>query len=59
MTQRPFPPDGHPAPKHVKRLRPKTYSVAVYLVVAVVVLQVLPARGRLQVRQVLRGRRQR
>ena len=41
MTQRPFPPDGHPAPKHVKRLRPKTYSVAVYLVVAVVVLQVL------------------
>ena len=33
-------PDRH-YPKHAKRLRPKTYSVAVYLVVAIVALQVV------------------
>lgn len=36
-----FPPNHRPpsSPQNIKRLRPKTYSVAVYLVVAVVVLQ--------------------
>ena len=42
MTQLP-PPSSQPYPKaqHVKRLRPKTYSIAVYLVVAIVLLQVV------------------
>ena len=30
-----------PVPKHLKRVRPKTYSVAVYLVFAVILLQVV------------------
>jgi hypothetical protein len=30
-----------PTPRHIKRVRPKTYSVAVYLVVGVIVLQVV------------------
>ncbi len=41
MTQLPPPQRYPPAPQHVKRLRPKTYSVAVYLVVAIVLLQVV------------------
>ncbi|MCE0521450.1 MAG: hypothetical protein LV480_00890 [Methylacidiphilales bacterium] len=41
MTQLPSPHRGSPVPQHVKRVRPKTYSVAVYLVVGVVLLQVL------------------
>ena len=42
MTQLPSPPARRsPVPQHAKRLRPKTYSVAVYLVIGVVVLQVI------------------
>jgi hypothetical protein len=41
VTQLPSPQRGFPAPHNIKRLRPKTYSVAVYLVVAVILLQVL------------------
>jgi hypothetical protein len=41
VTQLPSTQHHHPAPQHIKRLRPKTYSVAVYLVVAVIVLQVI------------------
>ena len=40
MTRLPSPQNRLPAPQHPKRLRPKTYSVAVYLVGAVVLLQV-------------------
>ena len=40
MTQLPSPQRSSPVPQHVKRLRPKTYSVAVYLVGAIIVLQV-------------------
>ncbi len=40
MSQLPSSNDRNPVPKHGKRLRPKTYSVAVYMVVLVVVLQV-------------------
>ncbi len=41
MTQ--LPPHSHrpPAKPHTKRVRPKTYSVAVYLVFAIVALQIL------------------
>ena len=41
MTQ--LPPSQHhfPATKHIKRVRPKTYTVAVYLVGAVILLQVI------------------
>ena len=41
MTQLPSPQRRSSVPQHVKRVRPKTYSVAVYLVVAVVLLQVV------------------
>jgi hypothetical protein len=41
VTQLPSPQRRSPAPQHVKRVRPKTYSVAVYLVVAVILLQVV------------------
>jgi hypothetical protein len=41
VTQLPSPQRRPAVPQHVKRLRPKTYSVAVYLVVAVIVLQVV------------------
>jgi hypothetical protein len=41
VTQLPSPQRRSPAPQHGKRLRPKTYSVAVYLVVAIVLLQVV------------------
>ena len=40
MTQNPSPHRRLPVPQHSKRLRPKTYSVAVYLVIAIVLLQV-------------------
>jgi len=40
MTQLPESQRRYPVPKHAKRLRPKTYSIAVYMVVLVVVLQV-------------------
>ncbi len=40
MTRLPSSPIKPPAPKHIKRLRPKTYSVAVYLVGAIIALQV-------------------
>jgi len=39
MTQLPQPQRRSPVPQHVKRVRPKTYSVAVYMVVLVVALQ--------------------
>lgn len=39
MTQLPSPQRQVPAPLHPKRLRPRTYSVAVYLVVAIVLFQ--------------------
>ena len=41
MTQLPSSQRRHPVPQHAKRLRPKTYSVAVYLVGAIIVLQVV------------------
>jgi hypothetical protein len=41
VTQLPSPQRRSPAPQHVKRLRPKTYSVAVYLVGAIILLQVV------------------
>jgi len=41
MTQLPQPQRRSSVPQHVKRVRPKTYSVAVYLVGLVVVLQVI------------------
>jgi hypothetical protein len=41
VTQLPSPQRRHPAPQHARRLRPKTYSVAVYLVGAVVLLQIV------------------
>src|SRR5208282_401637 len=41
VTQLPYPQRRHPVPQHVRRVRPKTYSVAVYLVFAVVLLQVV------------------
>jgi hypothetical protein len=41
VTQLPSPQRQFPATKHNKRLRPKTYTVAVYLVGAVIVLQVV------------------
>jgi tetratricopeptide (TPR) repeat protein len=40
VTQLPSPQRRHPAPHQTKRLRPKTYSVAVYLVGAVILLEV-------------------
>jgi hypothetical protein len=40
MTQLPSPQRRFPVPQHVKRVRPKTYSVAVYMVVLIVVLQI-------------------
>ena len=40
MTQLPSPQRRFPVPQHVKRVRPKTYSVAVYLVGAVILLQI-------------------
>ena len=40
VTQLPAPHRRPPAPPRSRRVRPKTYSVAVYLVVAVVLLQV-------------------
>ncbi len=41
VTQLPSPQRRSPAPQNTKRLRPKTYSVAVYLVAAVILLQVV------------------
>jgi hypothetical protein len=41
VTQLPPPQHHFPATKHVKRVRPKTYTVAVYLVGAVILLQVV------------------
>jgi len=41
VTQLPSPQRRFPAPQYVKRVRPKTYSVAVYLVGAVILLQVV------------------
>ena len=41
MTQLPSPQRRSLDPQHVKRVRPKTYSVAVYLVVAVILLQIV------------------
>jgi tetratricopeptide (TPR) repeat protein len=41
VTQLPPPQRHNPAPLHSKRLRPKTYSVAVYLVGGIVMLQVV------------------
>jgi hypothetical protein len=41
VTQLPSSHRRTPAPQHIKRVRPKTYSVAVYLVVAVILLQVV------------------
>jgi hypothetical protein len=41
VTQLPSPHRRYPAPHHRKRLRPKTYTVAVYLVGAIIVLQVV------------------
>lgn len=40
MTRLPSPQPRRPVPHHAKRVRPKTYSVAVYLVIAVVILQI-------------------
>src|SRR5271163_3477414 len=40
VTQLPPHQRQYPVPEHVRRVRPKTYSVAVYLVVAIIVLQV-------------------
>jgi hypothetical protein len=40
VTQLPSPQRRLPVPQHAKRLRPKTYSVAVYLVGAVILLQI-------------------
>ena len=40
MTQLPPNQRRYPVPEHVKRVRPKTYSVAVYLVGAILLLQV-------------------
>ncbi len=40
MTKLPSHSQRAPIPQHVKRIRPKTYSVAVYLVGAVILLQV-------------------
>ena len=40
MSPPPSPQRRYPAPQHVRRVRPKTYSVAVYIVVAIVLLQV-------------------
>jgi hypothetical protein len=41
VTQLPLSHRKQPVPQHAKRLRPKTYSVAVYLVGAIIVLQVV------------------
>jgi len=41
VTQLPSPHRRFPTTRHVKRVRPKTYSVAVYLVVGVLLLQVV------------------
>ncbi len=41
MTQLPSSHRRHPVPQHARRLRPKTYSVAVYLVAGIVLLQVV------------------
>jgi hypothetical protein len=41
VTQLPSPQRHFPAPQHRERVRPKTYSVAVYLVGAVILLQVV------------------
>ena len=41
MTQLPSPQRRHQVQQHARRVRPKTYSVAVYLVIAVVLLQVV------------------
>lgn len=41
MTQLPHTQRRHPVPQHVRRVRPKTYSVAVYLIGAVILLQVV------------------
>jgi hypothetical protein len=41
VTQLPSPQRRVPVPQHAKRLRPKTYSVAVYMVGAVILLQVV------------------
>jgi hypothetical protein len=41
MTQNPYPDGRSPLPKNIRRVRPKTYSVAVYLVLAVILLQVV------------------
>jgi hypothetical protein len=41
MTQLPSPQRRSTVPQHPKRVRPKTYSVAVYLVILVVVVQVI------------------
>ncbi len=41
MTQLPSPQRQFPVTQHAKRLRPKTYTVAVYLVGAVILLQVV------------------
>ena len=41
MTQLPSPQRHFPAPQYVRRVRPKTYSVAVYLVGAIILLQVI------------------
>jgi hypothetical protein len=40
VTQLPSPQRSYPVPHHVKRVRPKTYSVAVYIVGAIILLQV-------------------
>ena len=40
MTQLPSPQRRNQIPQHAKRLRPKTYSVAVYLVIAIILLQI-------------------
>lgn len=40
MTQLPSPQRRYPVPHHVRRVRPKTYSVAVYLVGSIILLQV-------------------
>jgi tetratricopeptide (TPR) repeat protein len=40
VTRLPSPSRALPAPQYPKRVRPKTYSIAVYFVVAVVVLQI-------------------
>ncbi|MCE0499649.1 MAG: hypothetical protein LV481_17060 [Methylacidiphilales bacterium] len=41
MTTPPSPSQRPPIPQHVKRLRPMTYSVAVYLIGAVILLQIV------------------